>query len=313
MKCPKCGEELPLLSKICPVCKTVVDKEDGAPNALDLAQALDSIIIKIKKLVPEASQIKLTGFIWLYILIACVFLGMLAVKTGAGILWIFTLLGVIAAILVYQRTRLVTVASKLAESKIAYEHGITLVKRYFKGDTEMSRFLDDNATIVKQAEEGITNGRRRTMLFGVGIALAEAILCAIIIIAVPSREAKAKQKAEAALQMPNDYDGQVTWFIKNQQPEKAIEAYAASEFNEEYTGASKRTALCETLCQAGFTAKAEDFVLRYCIGKMQDFECAKIVILSYLAGGDKEAATSFLAKCSGLKYKSDIAKLKELI
>ena len=29
MKCPTCGEELPLLSKVCPVCKTVVDKEDG--------------------------------------------------------------------------------------------------------------------------------------------------------------------------------------------------------------------------------------------------------------------------------------------
>ena len=313
MKCPKCGEELPLLSKVCPVCKTVVDKEDGAPDAMELAHALDAEILAIKKLVPEAGQVKLGGYVWLFILIAGVFLGLLAVKTGAGVLWILALAAVVATILVLRRTRKSGVVARLADAKIAYDYGITLVKRYFKGNTEMSRFVDENANVVREAEAGISSGRRRSLFIGLGVAVVEAILCAVILAAVPSREAAAQKKAEAALQMPADYVGQVAWLIKAGEPEKAVETYAASEYNEEYTGASKRVALCEALCQAGYIPQAEDFVLRYCVGKMQDLDCAKTVVQAYLVSGDKTAATSFVLRCTGLKYKSDLAKLKELI
>ena len=46
---------------------------------------------------------------------------------------------------------------------------------------------------------------------------------------------------------------------------------------------------------------------------MQDFDCAQTVVRSYLSEDKKEAAASFVAQCSGLKYKSDINKLKALI
>lgn len=313
MKCPKCGEELPLLSKVCPVCKTVVDKEDGAPDAMELANALDAQILSIKKLVPEAGQLKLGSYVWLYILVFAVFLGLLALKTGAGILWVLVLIALIVSFIVFRRTRSITVAAKLADAKIAYENGITLVKRYFKGNSEMARFADENASVVQQAEAAISSGRRRSLLIGLGVAAAEAILCLVILSAVPSREARAQKQAEAALQMPADYDGQVAWLIKAGEPEKAIEAYAASEYNEEFTGAPKRTALVDALCQAGYVQQAEDFVLRYCVGKMQDLDCAKTVVQAHVAAGDTAAAASFIAKCTGLKYKSDINKLKELI
>lgn len=313
MKCPTCGEELPVLSKVCPYCKTVVDKGDGAPDAMELARALDAEIIEIKKLVPESGQVKLGANVWLYILIAGVFLGLLALKTGAGLLWILTLSAVVVSIVVYRRTRKVTVAAKLADAKIAYEYGVTLVKRYFKGNSEMSRFVDENQDIVNKAEAGIQNGRKRNLLIGLGVAIAEAILCGVILAAVPSKDAAAQKKVEQSQKMPADYDGQVAWYIKAGQPEKAVEVYADSEYNEEYVGAPKRVALCQALCQAGFTAQAEDFVLRYCMGKMQDLDCAQEVVRAHLAASNPEAAATFAAKCTGLKYKSDISKLKELI
>jgi len=313
MKCPTCGEELPVLSKVCPYCKTVVDKGDGAPDAMELARALDAEIIEIKKLVPESGQVKLGANVWLYILIAGVFLGLLALKTGAGLLWILTLAAVVVSIVVYRRTRKVTVAAKLADAKIAYEYGVTLVKRYFKGNSEMSRFVDENQDIVNKAEAGIQNGRKRNLLIGLGVAIVEAILCGVILAAVPSKADAAQKRQEQAQRIPDDYDGQVAWYLKAGEPEKAIEVYAGSEYNEEYVGAPKRVALCQALCQAGFTAQAEDFVLRYCMGKMQDLDCAKEVVLSYIAASNREAAASFVAKCTGLKYKSDTDKLKELL
>jgi len=313
MKCPKCGEQLPLLSKVCPVCKTVVDKEDGVPDAVELASALDAETVNIKKLVHQAGQIRPGAYLWVYLLVAGCFLGLMAVKTGAGILWILALAVVACAIPAFIRSRKGGIAAQLAESKVAYEYGITLVKRYFKGSSEMSRFVEESNNTVFQAEEGIRSGRRRSLAVGLGIALAEVILCAVILAAVPSRQEIAEKKAQAALEMPSDYDGQVAWLIKNEQPEKAVETYLSSEYNDEFAGAAKRVELCEALCQAGYTLQAEDFVLHCCIGKMQDMDCAKAVVLSHIAAGEKEEAASFAAKCTGLRYKSDINKLKELI
>lgn len=307
MKCPKCGEELPLLSKVCPVCKTVVDKEDGAPDAMALARAMDGEILNIKRLVPESGQIKLEGYIWLYLIIAGLFVALLATKSGAGLLWILSLAAFIAAIPAYRKTRKITVASKLAESKISYEYGITLIKRYFKGNSEMSRFLEENASVVNQAEAGIRSGRKRNMLIGLGVAIAEAVILGAILIAIPS---KGENKSDG---IPADYDGRVAWFIKAGDPQQAIDAYASSEYNNDAAGGLKRVELTEALCQAGYTAEAESFVLKYCVGKMQDFDCAKAVVQSYVADGNSDAAISFVGKCTLMRYKSDVNKLKALI
>ena len=163
------------------------------------------------------------------------------------------------------------------------------------------------------AENAIAAGRKRSRLVGWGIALAEAVVCAIILAAVPSREAAALKKAEMGQAFPSDYDGQVAWFINAGEPQKAINLYLKSEYNDEYVGAPKRVELCRALCQAGYTPQAEDFVLRYCIGKMQDLDCATQVAQSYLTSSDPEAAAVFVSKCTGLKYKSDVEKLKKLL
>lgn len=313
MICPKCKENVSVLAKVCPVCGTELDVEGRTPDGLELTKALDNEVILIKQLVPEAGKVNLGSYVWLYILVAGCFLGLLAVKTGAAILWILVLAAIIAAVLVYRRTKKSSVTEQLAHSKIAYEYGVTLANRFFKTDSGIMRVVESNADMVRQAEYAISGGRKRSLLVGLGIAVAEAILCGILLAAVPTREEAAQARAEAAQKMPDDYDGQIAWLIKAGQPEKAIETYAASEFNEEYAGAPKRATLTQALCQAGYTAQAEAFVLQYCIGKMQDLDCAKTVVQSYIAQDMKENAVSFVAKCTGLRYKSDINKLKELI
>ena len=313
MICPKCKENVSVLAKVCPVCGTEMDVEGRTPDGIELTRAMDQEVITIKQLVPEAGKVNLGNYVWLYILVAAVFLGSLAVKTGAAILWILVLAALIAAVLLFRRSRKRSITDQLAHSKIAYEYGVTLVNRYFKTDSGMKSAVENNASMVKQAEYAISNGRRRSLLLGLGVAVAEAILLGILFAAVPTREEAAQKKAEAAAQMPSDYDGQIAWLIKAGEPQKAIEVYASSEYNEEFTGAEKRVALCQALCQAGYTQEAADFVLRYCIGQMQDFDCAQTVVRSYLSEDKKEAAASFVAQCSGLKYKSDINKLKALI
>ena len=51
MKCPVCGEELPLLSKVCPVCGHVINGEDGETlKAAEYIASLESKLSAIKKM-----------------------------------------------------------------------------------------------------------------------------------------------------------------------------------------------------------------------------------------------------------------------
>lgn len=307
MKCPKCGEELPLLSKVCPVCKTVVDKQDGAPDAMELTQALDAQVLTIKKLVPAMSGLRLSSYVWLYILLLAVFLGAVAAKAGIPLLWILAAAGLLTALLVFRNHKKKDNASaQLSEARVSYEYGITLVKRYFKGNAEMSRFVDETNRVYQQSEYEISKGRSRSLLVGLGIAVVEAILFGAILFAVPGRD-------KATEQVPKDFEAKVGYFIKAGEPEKAVTAYAESEFNDDFLGADKRVFLAESLCQAGYSTQAEEFVLKYAAGKMRDADCAMAVVRTYLADGDKASAAAFVSKCTGLRYKSDVKKIQELI
>lgn len=307
MKCPKCGEELPLLSKVCPVCKTVVDKPDGAPDAIELSQALDSEMLAIRQLVPEASGLRLGRFVPLYLIIAGILIGAVAAKTGAGLLWILTLLLVIIALIKLKGKKKDGLTAELEEHKIAYDYGVTLVKRYYSGNREMSKFVEENSQTVRQAEAVIAGGRRKTNMAGLAVGALEVILCLVILALVPSGRS-------ASGQVPTDYDGLVEYYIGQADPQQAINTYLGSEYNDDFLGAGQRVSLCKALCTAGYTEDAAAFVTEYCLGKMQDTDCAATVVRSYLSKGQKGPASDFILKCTGaLRYKSDIETLKALV
>lgn len=317
MKCPKCGEELPILSKICPVCKTVVDKQDGAPEAIALSGAIDEVTLSIQQLVPQAGSLRLGRQVWLYILISGVFLGALAAKTGAGILWILAIAAiVIAFVLLRRRPDTGDLSRVLADKKINFEYGKELVGRFYSGNREMMRFADESSRKVAEAETAVKAGVARGRLFGLGLAAAEAVVLLVALLAVPSRAEMAKraeEKAAAAqLAVPDDYDGKISYYIQAGDPEKAIQTYLRSEYNNEYLGADKREELTRQLCQEGYADDAAAFVKEHCVGQMKDFDCAAIVTKAYLRA-DRQKAATFVGSITGLRYKSDIEKLKALL
>lgn len=304
MKCPKCGEELPLLTQICPVCKQEIVRE-GAPDPMELTQCMDQAVLDIRCLEPEASGIKIGVFVPLYLALAALFIGLIATKAGAALFWILAFGLLIWAFVMYRKRKAVTLAARFANLKISYDYGVTLLKRFYGNDRDMLRMMDENRKSVNQAQSVIMAAKRRDRLAGLGIAAAELAMLLVLWAVIPSASAKSP--------IPEDYDAQVAYYIGEAQPDKAIEAYTLSEFNDDLLGAPKRVALCEALCQAGYREEAASFVLTACLGKYQDFDCAKAVILSYVAASESEAAASFADKCVGMRYASDSAKLKALI
>ena len=53
MICPRCKEDMPLLSKICPVCGYVVESADGNISADAFVKKLEDNLLELKRL-PES-------------------------------------------------------------------------------------------------------------------------------------------------------------------------------------------------------------------------------------------------------------------
>ena len=311
MKCPKCGEELPLLSKVCPVCKTVVEREDSSPDAMELSDALDSAVLTIQKAALEVGGVRPGAYMPLYLTVLAVACAMLAVKTSAAILWVVALIVLIAAAVIRRKKHAAAHGKgSVSEALLSFDYGVTLVKRYFGGNREMTKLIDDETEKVDEARGVLDSAKAKNRAVGLGIAAAEAVLLLALVLAVPSAK---KAAAERAAAVPEDYDAKVEWYIHKEDPASAVEAYLLSEYNNEFLGADKRVALCISLCRAGYNREAADFVLSKCVGQMNDYDCARAVVAGYLSAGDKASAEAFVSGLSGLKYKSDLKKLKEML
>ena len=305
MKCPKCGEELPLLSQVCPCCKTVVERVD-APSAVELTNSIDSIVRGAQKLSVLAKETKPAYSRALYLMILAVAAGILGSKTSSGLSWIAALvLAVIALTSFIKRKR----GSKLQNYKVDFDTMVGFVDKFFKGNAEMSRFVQEASRKMTEISNEIEISKAKNGRSTLLIALAELIIVSVLIALVPTVEATTETSA-----VPEDYDARVEYYIDASDPESAIEVYVKSEYNNEYLGADKRKAMCEMLCDGGYTDQAESYFIDRCAGNAGDLECATVIVRYYIKKGEKEKAAAFVASIDGiLRYKSDVDKLKKLL
>ncbi len=305
MKCPKCGEELPLLSQVCPCCKTVIERAD-APSAVDLTNAIDYEVRQAKKSALKAKKIKPAYSKALYLIILAVAAGIVGVKTSSGLVWIITLVLAVLALFSFIKRKK---SNPFELTKLNFDSGVSLVERYYKGNNEISRFVQDASRQMTEISNEIEIAKARngrSTLLGV---LAEIIVLSVLVALVPEGGS-----VNGKSDVPEDYDAKVEYYINAADPASAIDVYVKSEYNNEYVGADKRKALCESLCNGGYADEAESYFRDRCAGYSGDLECATVIVKYYIRKGDKDKASEFAVSCEGLmRYKSDEEKIKKLL
>lgn len=179
MKCPVCGEELPLLSKVCPVCGHVINGETGeTPKAAEYIESLESKLSAIKKMpLPTFGQSFKDAQIILCPVFAIVCLVM-ALITEAGLFWIAGALFIIL-FAVFGIIKLVSKSFK--KKKVDFYEELKTAKRYFGKNREMSKELDAFSEEVEAIEkQRKALSRKNTFIWIIILAVVVAVICALI-------------------------------------------------------------------------------------------------------------------------------------
>ena len=176
MKCPVCGEELPLLSKVCPVCGHVINGETGeTPKASEYIESLEAKLSHIKKMpMPTFGNSFKDAQVILCPMCAIVCL-ILAMLTDAGLFWI----GFILFISLFVVFGLIKLFSKsFAKKKVEFEEEMNTAKRYFGKNREMSKELEAFSEEINDIEKKRKAlSRKNTIVWIILLVLVVALIC----------------------------------------------------------------------------------------------------------------------------------------
>lgn len=292
MICPQCKEEMPLLSRICPVCGYVADEDENRPSATELADTLEEILLAARSL-PAPSFSRSMGQLSVVMLpLLTLFLLLAALISEAGIFWIATVLfalGSIAAIILKICGRIGNGRAdrEFAELKNNFEFTARIARRDFGKSREVNNLLTEITERIREIEQERRSASRRNLMIWLAILLVGAILAGMGVRSV--------DKAVAVQE-------ETGW-------QKELEAFRAAGVVDDYDTGT-RSALLAKILAAGETTAAEEFFRSYCMGRPGDYDCAVQIVDRYLQAGDREAAERFVGNCD-LRYNSDRNKLKK--
>lgn len=294
MTCPQCKEEMPLLSRICPVCGYVADNNENRPSASEFVDLLEELLHKIKAL-PAPSFTRSMGQLSVVMLpLLALFLLAAALISEAGIFWIafgLLTLGSLTAIVLKICGQLGNSRSdrRFSELKNNFEHTFRTARRDFGKNREVASLLNEITEQINTIEHSRRAASRRNLLIWLGILL--------LVIMLAGQGVRSVDKA-VTVQEENGW-------------QEAVEAFRTSGANDEYNTRG-RSDLLEQILAAGEPAAAEKFFRNHCMGRIGDYDCAAMIIGHYLSTDNKAAAERFAETCK-LRYKSDRNKLKKLL
>ena len=292
MICPQCKEEMPLLSRICPLCGYVAGGDENRPDAAELADTLEEILHKVRSL-SAPSFGRSMGLLWVVLLpLLTLFLFMAALISEAGIFWIATgvlaLCSVVAIILkLCGRIGNGRDDRRFAELKNDFEFTARIARRDFGRNREVTDLLDETTEQIREAERLRKGAARRNLLIWLTVLSVGGLLAGMGVLSVDRAVAVQKETG---------------W-------QTELEAFRAAGSVDDYD-VGPRSALLGKILAAEEMAAAEEFFRMYCMGRPGDYECAVQVVDRYLLTGDRAAAERFVGACD-LRYNSDRNKLKK--
>ena len=298
-QCPRCKGDMPLLSKICPICGYVVDGDEATPNAAEQINTLEQLVLQLKSLPCPSFLASIKDLLGIIVLILTVYFLLMAYLTEAIAFKILG--GVFFVILQYFLGRLIkswfkpSAKHEVERIKNEFEYNERIARRSFGKDHEVARQIDDlTAEIIDTLRERSSASRKVVYMW--------LAIVAIFVLAAGGSIITANHAAQKSIEQAE--------YGKYQ---KSVDAFAASSDNDEYIGGAARTSIVSSMPAAGDTALAEKFFFAYCQGRVDDFDCARVIVEAFIATNDYAGAARFVEQIAVLRYKSDIVKLKKLL
>ena len=294
MICPVCKEEMPLLSKVCPVCGHVVDGGDNQASAAESVTKLENILYNIKSL-PEPSFKKSMAQLAIFMLpILTLLVLVMYIISNAGLFLIITAISGIWSIVLIVKKMLGRLGNSHSDAQFAklrneYEYVSRSVKRDYGKNREVASLLTEINEQIDSIE-----GRRKALARKNMIMWA--VIFGLLILLASMGSVGIKNQVEENL---------------TQRWQEQLDAFKSSGVNDEHD-ASARTEVLDLVLAAKEIAEAEQFFVDYCMGLVGDVECATKIVRYHLDQKDNAAAQEFISKCK-LRYESDIKKLENLI
>lgn len=295
-QCPRCKEDMPLLSKICPVCGYV--EEGGDENNMsvsDFVKVLEARLNEIKY-IPEPSFMKGMGHFTfvIYPILAIAFLLVFLISDSGLFLLAFALFLILSIIAIVKKTKgrlgydPFNQWFKIVQSDFDYHKRIA--KHSFGKNSEVSRLIDDISGEIKTVEKKRSAAlRKNTIIWSVIVV----ILLGMAVLGVTSTQSviSGKQATE-------------------ENSAHLLQEYEAGNVTDTEQA---RLNIINALLAEGNTANAEKFFLTECMGNARDMDGATAIVKHYNKVSDADGAKSFVDRCTGIRYNSDKEKLYKLI
>lgn len=306
-RCPKCNEELPLLSKICPVCGYVAEGGDETPGADDFADALEKCLYELKEIPKPSFARSMAQLSFIMFPLLALYTLLIALISSAGLFWILFILFALLSLFALIRKASGKLGNdpfnkKFKSVKNAYEYYERTAKRNFGKSREVSKLLDDIRGEISEIESERNAGNRKNLIIWL-------IILAVFFAAGGLSIFSIKKSLNTAGKLASD---EFTGLVSEGKWQEAIEYFNASpEKADEYESNKLAKEIIPVILASGETEKAEEFFLQNCMGKPGDLECASLIVGYYREKGNTDAARSFIRRCTKMRYKSDQRKLEK--
>lgn len=321
-QCPRCKEDMPLLSKICPVCGYVEEGDNKEQTAEEFVNALEEGLYHIKA-IPEPTFVKSMGQLSFIMLpVIAIYLLLIAIISEAGLFWIlFILFGILSLVAIIRKMTgnlgNDPFNRRFKEVKNVYEYNERLAKRNFGKSKEVSNLLGEISAQIADIEARRNAASRKNLLIWI-IILAVCIGSASMGVFSINKslngttEEESVAVVEGAAEQGTTSQGAAT---TSAAPEwkQALEAFKASSANDDYDDQDNRLKLVSAIVEAGEGKVAEDFFVGSCMGKMGDYDCAVKIVQFYAGKSDADAAKAFVGRCTKMRYNADRNKLQKLL
>ena len=179
MKCPTCGEELPLLSKVCPVCGCVIEDPQGGVSAVACVEALEAILGEIKALPMPSFGQKFKELQVVFCPLLSVLCFTMALITEAGLFWILSAAFLTAGV-IFIIVRIT--AKSFKRYKIKFEKEMNSARRLFGKNREMGKELERLSQELAAIEITRETMRRRNTILWVIIVVVLVGACLYFVV-----------------------------------------------------------------------------------------------------------------------------------